>query len=406
MKNKYIMKQKVLFTAFMLSIFFCFTVKAQAPEPSTEANPKWYFIQVLGEDTRANRVFTSDNDLVVGQERYRTMDLTKLDKQLWRLESSGINYAIINKSTGKKLNVSYNANSKLRVASLSNEPSTLWRLIKNGSNYNIRMVTQPSEGTSGEIYATQSNKLSYAVIFGSSTSDANARFKFVAYNDYIPEISTDSKTVWYNIITGKTGSNGKCITNIANPSDPDIKFSIEDVKDNNDNQLWKLIRKSAEADDERVQLVNKASGRIISPEAIYNEYYYAQFTNNMDEGKGWQINFMESGQCEIYGTAKDGTTRYLNAASANEKPETYIPGYSENTGFAWSFKKAGSGTSILEIDNSNVIIYSNNKRIYVEGANDYTIRNIYGVTLSNTIDLTTGVYLVTVKGKTTKVLVR
>ena len=59
---------------------------AQLPEVSTAENPKWYYIQVLGSDTRVGRVFTAEGSKVYGREISASIDPDVTSKQLWRFE--------------------------------------------------------------------------------------------------------------------------------------------------------------------------------------------------------------------------------------------------------------------------------------------------------------------------------
>ncbi|GHT01272.1 hypothetical protein AGMMS49525_01540 [Bacteroidia bacterium] len=65
----------------------------------------------------------------------------------------------------------------------------------------------------------------------------------------------------------------------------------------------------------------------------------------------------------------------------------------------------GTETDIASLPNG-ICVYARDRRIYVEGEAVYQVYNIYGVRINSALQLPTGVYLVTVQGKTIKVIVR
>ena len=408
------MKTKILLSVIILGAFFGIRVEAQAPIFSTAENPVWQYIQVIGMDDSADRMFTVEEDETVhGRPFYAGLDRSEVDKQLWRFERlTSTSYLIINKATGKKLDISYDAALRIRIATVSEVPSTNWRFQKTTDYYNMRAITEPTTGTAGNNLAFQTNgsitRRDYIIMFEASdkrTND-NALFKFLSFGTNLPEESKGNKEPWYFILSSKNGLTNQCITSIANPTDPYIKFTLATKEPNNENQYWKFIKKNNDPTDYRYDIQNKGTGEIISTKVILDRYFYVQNTNQPDENEGWQLNILADEQYELFG--KDGQVlRYLNASSTEEKSETYI-GKSQNTGFAWSFEYIEGGTSIKlpETNINDIIVYSENKRIYIEGAENYTVRNIYGSLVNKEGTLETGIYLVTINGETRKVLVK
>ncbi|MCC8145649.1 MAG: RICIN domain-containing protein [Bacteroidales bacterium] len=405
------MKTKKTLVVLILSIIFGMKIYAQAPVYSTAENPVWQYIQVIGTTDRMDRVFTAEEGRVYGRPMYTGLDRTSIDKQLWRLEKvTSTSIMIVNKATGKKLDVEYDSSLRLRVAILNDSPSTNWRFQRNGNNYNMRMLTEPAEGTAGNILAYQgisTSRRNYIIMFdaASKNSDLNAQFQFITFNNSLPVESND-KEVWYFIKSAKPGMENQCVTAIANPTDPYIKFNLAAKEASNPNQYWKFVKVTEDEENLHYYIQNKATREIISTEIILDKYFYVQNTTDMQEGYGWQFISINKEQFELRG--KDGTAvRYLNAASSDTKSETYLAGRSENTGFAWTFEWAEGEVGITNpVINEEIRVTSEEKRIIVFGTDDYTVWNIYGSQVGKNVALPTGIYLVVINGEARKVIVK
>ena len=404
------MKKKCILFILLL-VLFRVNLWAQ-PESSTKEAPIWYYIQVVGENDRANRVFTYDSsdEQVYGLPKHISLERPLIDTQLWRFERNGLMMDIINKASGKKLDVTYNSSLRLRVAAGSDEPSTKWRLYASGNYYNIRSTVEPEGGTSGTTYAFQapsSAKLNYIIMFEAAEqrTNVNALFSFVKFNDNLPKKSTDDNDIWFFILSAKPGNEDKCITVVSNPTDPEVKCSIEPKDKNNENQYWKFVE--VEDGSVKYHFVNKGTGKIISTDVVFDKYFYAQYTDQIVKSNGWSIIPIEDGQYEIKGITNDNIVRYLYANTTNERTANHTNNV-KNTGFAWSFYWIEGGTTNIDEMNpdSGFYAYSENNKIVVIGADDYVIRNIYGIEFNKDSYLNTGIYLVTANGKTKKILVK
>lgn len=410
MKKQHLLIFCILLTGYIQS------AKCQLPQKSTEGNPVWYYIQVKGESERTNLVFTVENDFVFGKVKVSSSDFSLIDKQLWRFEQNGNNYVIINKSNGKKFDITYNEGKGINAGIVNSNPSTNWQLQAVGSTgyYNIKAVTSPATKPA-EIYAHQANNYddrNYAIMFESayySQSD-NSLFHFIEYENPIPSLSNENVEIWYTIQSSKPGYENRCITDVTSEELPYVCFGIEYIEDNNLTQQWKLVKKSDAENDERVQLINRATGNMIQTKTVYNTHYYTQCTQSEEESNGWILDFLGDDQFEIFGTDENGNIRYLNAASGMEEPDTYLEGNNLNSGFTWIFKKKATTPSLPSRIRPNtlddVLIYSKDRRIVVTGASDYKITNMVGITLRKDTELLPGMYLVTVNGITSTILVK
>jgi hypothetical protein len=315
--------------------------------------------------------------------------------------------------------------------------STTWKFESSIDNYfNLKASAAPSGGNTAAVYTHQANNYdsrNYVIMLESSSynNTENSRFRFVLYQssvtepdpepdpdpdpdfDFSVELSNNNKTVWYSIASANPNYRNKVITDMVAGGNTNIKFSIETLSPDNEYQQWKVVKKNTDANDTRVNFVNRATGRVINTNSVFKTpFYYVQFTTNQNESNGWQLNYLGDGQFEISGLENDGSTRFLNAASKNaSQSDYYIEGLSKETGFAWQFIKrtpqllAYTGIEELAPDN-RTLIYVRDRQIIVEGTDKYTVRTIQGMLVERQkSQLPVGIYLVTVNGKTTKVLV-
>lgn len=397
-------------------------VNGPAPVSSSAETPLWYYIQVKGESDRADLVYTVEDDKVYGRAISTADDLGEMDKQLWRFENNGTSYVIINKATGKKLDLSHDTNKNITVGITSDSPSTNWLLQESStaSYFNI-VATTPLEGRSGTIYSHQANNYAsrnYVIMFESSSykSSVHSLFRFVYCEYPVPQVSTGSKEIWYVIASGKPGLTDRCITDVTGQNLTDVKFSMDEIVAGNYAQQWKIVN----VNETEVQFVNRATGNIMQKEAVYNRYYYTQPAPYSSDASGWVISYAGERQYEMSGYNADGIQVYMNATSDEKETDIYLQGNAKNTGFAWTFKKPQGmslnlapqqimTTETTGLDNeivTGIRIGVSDRRIIVIGADDYTIRNISGIVMNNGTELPVGIYLVTVNGKTTKILVK
>ncbi|MDR0428318.1 MAG: hypothetical protein LBH12_06905 [Dysgonamonadaceae bacterium] len=412
------MKKLKFMICLMLSLFLSISLYAQ-PSYSTAENPVWYYIQVQGEGVSEDLVFTlDDNGRVYGREKAETLDRSTINQQLWRIEKSGSQMYVFNKATNKQLDVVYDTQLRIRVVStVTGEPSTKWRLAKSGDYYTLQIVTEPTEGVSGAKFAYQSTATArnFVIMFEmeAKKNDANALFRFLEYKEEnTPVASEGANETWFFIKTAKDGVLERGVTAYSNPTDPEITFGLDSIVKTNENQYWKFVKK-ADSAVEKYHLINKATGKIIGTDVILNRLFYVQPAGQLDDSNGWQTILINGDQFELKGVADNGIIRYMNAASASEgSSDIYNPKKSLNTGFAWTFINVNDyELPITSINNPNdnntdVRVYSENNRIIVKGSDDYIVRNISGVQLAKNSYLQTGIYFVTVNGKTVKVLVR
>jgi hypothetical protein len=401
---------KYLFSC-LVCVLFSTVAQAQRFEESmvsTADHPKWFVIQVRGLDATAGLIVTENNGAITG-ETLKTVGSAEISKQLWRIESGTSTtpktYHIINKLSGKKLDIAYSASRTKRIAVVSETPLTEWRII---NNYNLRAVTEPDGGIAGQCYLLQTgSEDSYSLIFTSaaSISNDNAKFEFWSQNS-LPQISTEDETVWLRIRNAKTSLTGKYLADVGDATTNGPFLMVDSANDLS--QQWKIVLKSAPAESGRVDFVNRATGRAIGTGTVYDTYYYLQAFTGSEENEGWRLQAQNSNA--LYEIASGSLTGawFWNATADGEAPRRYSGSPDKEQGYAWQFslvEEATTGVQPPEIQ-SHVRVYTRDRSIYVEGADRYTITDICGLRVPNNRQLPVGVYLVNVNSETIKVLVR
>jgi hypothetical protein len=196
-------KTAIFFFAVAAAAVFSQKAAAQLPDVSTAENPVWYYIEVQGEPDRAGRIFTLlDGDSVVyGRSKTASTDEAELGRQLWRIEQNGDDYTIVNKTTGKKLDVSYYSAKSISVAAISDNPTTRWKLLPAGEWYNLQATAAPAGGDASKVYLHQANDYGsrdFVIMLENSgyNGNANSRFGFVPLIAPVEVEAEDIRPLW------------------------------------------------------------------------------------------------------------------------------------------------------------------------------------------------------------------
>jgi hypothetical protein len=376
---------------------------AAAQTSSTEANPKWYYIQVKGVGLTVNQVLTNVNGQVLGQN-LATTDVASISKQLWRFEINGNGYRVINKHSKQQLTVTFDAAANVRRPALIDNSPTIWYFptsATSGYKY-MNIQNEPQEGTPGEIYLSQTryNNNALKLVSVADRTSANELFRCVL--NEMPIVSNDEATLWMTIRNPKTN---KYLTD-AVASAPGVHFTLE-AANNAQSQQWKILAK----DNGNVEFINRATGNMIATSTYLNKYYYVNYTTDPAGNTGWQYALAggSTGQYVVSTTDADGVDIYWNATTDGQAVNIYSPGNTANSTYAWIFTwvdEVYTGITPPVFLPDNIRVYALNRRIYVDGCDDYRITAISGMPMKKNTNLPVGIYLVTVKGKTTKILVK
>lgn len=209
------MRKKRLILLVALGFTASMQLAAQLPEVSTADNPKWYYIQVLGSDTRVGRVFTAEGSKVYGREISASIDPDVTSKQLWRFEKNANgSYVIVNKSTGLQLDLDYDASQETGHAALAKTASVTFKLNKIGDYYQFESSKSAPSTPAAELYLHQGNAgYDFLIITVDTTwgSGDNSKFSFKPFVDYSIEYSDDKTETYYQLTNASKDFNGQVI---------------------------------------------------------------------------------------------------------------------------------------------------------------------------------------------------
>lgn len=399
------MKKKILFilVCFFATISQTVLAQAELPEISTSEKPVWYYFQVKGTDVRKDRIFYLKGSDVYG-ELFSNVT-TNRNRFLWRFEKNNDgSYAIICKQGNKKLDIRYDTDKKTNILTVADAPSVNWSLVERKGMWQIKSTT--------DMYAVQAgSSLEFVVSASSFGASDNATYGFLKYDNAKPEVSGE-KSIYYYIKSADPSLSEACITDINETGTSAVKFKVQAKETDLDKvkfQQWKMI-KPENVTGTNVFFVNRATGNIIQTAYDFNGYFNAQSTDNFENSNGWAITFLDFTQFKISGLDTNGQTGYLNASSM-DKSADLIPAASDfvNSSYAWTFEVADILTSIQNpepdpFDEVEVKIID--KRIYVDGTEDYAVYHISGIPVDKNVELPIGIYLVTIQGKTKSYLVK
>lgn len=380
--------------------------KAVEPDPSV-----WYYIQVKGEDERAFRVFTSEKESVVsGRAMINSTDMEQVATQLWRFEAVDATwYTIVNKATGKYMNVAYDSGREISFVSLSENPGAHFKFVPKGGGYNIVSSITPQGGDTDEIYLHQANaggSRDYVIMMvgsGYSGSD-NSEFSWMEFRDFSIEYSTDQKDIWYNIVSAKSLLSGEYgITDNGDILEESCDFTVSPLVSTNYAQQWKLLQKTVASD--KIELKNRATGRLICTSSRFVGAHNMTIGDVSDElSNGWQLSYLGIGQYALSGIEEDDATRYLNAANVEEQPDELNTSSCKDTGFAWYFRKVTDSVvdhiSVPNTTGNNIDISVKGRTILVKGTDDYSVYSVDGRLVSPVNVGAAGLYLVKANGIT------
>jgi hypothetical protein len=235
----------------------------------------------------------------------------------------------------------------------------------------------------------------------STTGGNNEVFRFVP-NDY-PVVSTEEDPLWMTIRNAR--ANNRYLTDAVS-TEPVKNFTLRSLDAGSQAQQWQMIAKG----NGRVEIINRATGNIISTTTNLNKYFFLDSTTDPETTVGWsyaQINSSPT-QYEVFTTSDGGIVSYWNATVEGQAPEVYMAGNTGNSAYAWIFSWVAKNSTDLNspVIREDIRVYSQDRRIYVVDCDEYRITTIYGVPVPTNVDLPAGIYLVTAKGITKKVLVK
>lgn len=407
------MRKKRLILLVALGFTASMQLAAQLPEVSTADNPKWYYIQVLGSDTRVGRVFTAEGSKVYGREISASIDPDVTSKQLWRFEKNANgSYVVVNKSTGLQLDLDYDASQETGHAALAKTASVTFKLNKIGDYYQFESSKSAPSTPAAELYLHQGNAgYDFLIITVDTTwgSGDNSKFSFKPFVDYSIEYSDDKTETYYQLTNTSKDFNGQVIKEQTSNEDSDdaaASVVLEAADESDASTQWRAVETK-----EGVQFVNRATQHQLQtlPE-VFGAFNILRTGTIVAKGNAWTAIYLGNGQYCFSATATDdNVTRYLGANTDNTAPEK-APKDEDLVGsaFAWTLKKVETiATGVDDATSQDKPAVSvKNGVIRVSGKAPYTIHTLSGKQAKAGEKLMPGVYLVTIGGTTTKVLVK
>lgn len=382
---------------------------AQLPEIGTAESPKWYYIQVLGTDERAGLVFTlEDGGKVKGRAMSTSTDLDEVSKQLWRFEQDGSGrYTIVNKSSGGELALTYDEGEESSIAVAVAESDMTFAFNALGDYYQIKSDKIPEGGAAGEYWLHQGNSgYSFSVItVGTSWNTAkNSKFHFVAFVDPSIQFSDGETETWYNL-TNCSASFEKWSVKEDKSEEADAKLVLEQSQGNDASAQWKAIKANV---GEGVHFVNRATGNSLATEsAVFGAFNLLQPTSELSVGNGWTPVYLGNLQYAFKATDVDGVMRYLGAtASTATNSDEVDPEKLAGSVYSWKLQKVDETvTGIARIEGEGEGFRVEGRRVVADKGVDISVFTTAGVAVQADRQLEPGVYVVTAKGKSSKVLI-
>ena len=380
------------------------------PETSKDGKVKWYFIQSMRQDYGEPMFYTVDGDLIRGRVKADYSDYATLAKQLWCFETEdGERYTITNRYDGRKLGVGMGPNGESLM--MQDAPQAKFRLrdltASTGEDCVGLESDIPAPG-GGDIFRyptlTGPNDNLDAIVWlarADFSTGFDSAIKTVEFTDtYSPQ---NSETVtWYNIASTKAGNEGRIIVDNTSVVDAQYKFTVDTKESSDLNAQWRLV----ETDPGKVSIVNRATGNSISTNLTIEDKYNVPTA----DGKGivattWNILPIAEGQYAISSVGNDKVMRLLNAqtlgSETDELPDTDLNG----TGFAWAFSQADTEVGINTVTQQDGNVRVENGRIIAPEGAKVNVFTPEGVEMPADSKLMPGIYIVTVNGKATKILV-
>lgn len=292
------MRKKRLILLVALGFTASMQLAAQLPEVSTADNPKWYYIQVLGSDTRVGRVFTAEGSKVYGREISASIDPDVTSKQLWRFEKNANgSYVIVNKSTGLQLDLDYDASQETGHAALAKTASVTFKLNKIGDYYQFESSKSAPSTPAAELYLHQGNAgYDFLIITVDTTwgSGDNSKFSFKPFVDYSIEYSDDKTETYYQLTNASKDFNGQVIKEQTSNEDSDdatASVVLEAADESDASTQWRAVETK-----EGVQFVNRATQHQLQtlPE-VFGAFNILRTGTIVAKGNAWTAIYLGNG---------------------------------------------------------------------------------------------------------------
>lgn len=396
-------KKLILFGTFGL---LALPLAAQLPDVSTSDSPKWYYIRVVGDAARANRVFTvNDANRVTGQARSSSTDMEEVAKQLWRFEKNAAGrWEIINFATGLHLGLTYDSEEGTGLTCLKNTAEETYAFNSLGEYYQIESNHAAPQTPAGEVYLHQGNSgYNYAVITVGTNygSGINSSFSFVPFVDFRYELSDGETQTYYHICNAGSDFSGGAVTR----SDASSALTLTAPSTGDYATQWR-----AEATPEGgVKWINRATEEELRPAAMpHGLFNLLQPGAATADNEAWTLTHIGEGQYTFTHTDDDGVERYMGADFDNAASATLPdPEKLNGSAHAWTLVRVETiATGVDSTEGSMPVVRVENGRIIVSGNEAWSVYGVDGVRRNPDERLMPGLYIVKCTAGVKKVIVK
>lgn len=378
---------------------------AKLPEVSTSADPQWYYIQIVGEEDRADRVYTLEGAKDIhGRYIINSEDDAELGRQLWRFEKNAAGrYIIYNKLTGKRLTLEYDSDQDSGCAKLSTTSSITFELKRAGNYFQV-IGSQAAAGTnSGEVYLHQGNSgTDYCIITTGSYYGAsiNSMCRFVPFEDFRIAYSDDIEETWYTLANCGAAYSGLVIKEEQDGTASTLVLA--EAADGDYASQWKAVKPA----DGGVQWVNRQTGNSISAVSRpANMFNILSTAIPSEAGNAWTATYLGSLQYAFSSIEDDQVERYMGAnAEQAETPEVLDLKKILNSPHAWNLNRIESvPVSVGSVEGISPRVRVVNRRIFVDGCDDFSVYTVLGIRVPSDRQQQPGLYVVSFGNKSAKI---
>lgn len=424
--------KKITFFLIVLVLLCDVRLKAVTlPEPSKDGNVKWYFLQSMRDGSSEPLFYTADGPYVCGCPRADISDYATFAKQLWCFETEdGVWYVITNRYDGRRLSVGMSSYGEALV--MCNEPQARFKLrgleAETGVDcFGLESHMSVPNGDSALRFpsVTDSNDNTYDIIRlvnEEHSTSFDCGIKIEEFNDVFNTKKGEDIT-WYNIVNAKSGvESGMLVDTKDGQQDGQSYFSIKGNDPFDQSAQWCILEDTPGT----YSIINRATGKSI--DYGYNEFNELDFGNDISEMANrflrlgyfnvpyyyyyeeeavsfpWHILPVGKNQYAISHESYKGSL--LCAYAVGDIPEKMLETGLAGTDYAWKFMRTDEVLGIENVENSqDCKISVKDGRIVAPGGAEVTVFTPEGIELPSDSRLTPGVYIVTVNGKATKILV-
>ena len=325
-------------------------------------------------------------------------------KQLWSfVTEDGEWYTIYNRYDGRKLGVGMGSQGECIMLMDEMQAKFKIRALEDG----IALESSIPAPGGGEIFrwpslAGSGSSHSIWLVRESNADRSESKIILTEYTDaYVPQ--NNETVTWYNITTAEDGAGGEIITDNTSVVDAQYKFTVEKKDPSDQNAQWRLV----ETEPGNVSIVNRATGNSISTTlSAQNRYTVPTADGKNVIATCWNLLPVSETQYAIASVGSDNIQRMLNAQVIGNDPNAFPESLLSGTSYAWTFSQADTEVGIENtvMQQGGNVSVENGRIIAPKGAK-INVFTPEGVKIPANSKLMPGVYIVTVNGKASKILV-